>query len=265
MPNRSMHCLPLLLLASALVTSACASSDGTNETRDEAQQPIRGGTVDSGDPAVGYIRYNDGSVTGASCTGTLIAPDVVLTAAHCVYGRAYTNPGTFFQSFGTGVDGSNQHQIVTSAVAPGFEPNSLCPGANDVGLILLSTSAGVASADLRQPSYGTPAVGATCHIVGFGDDGTGARGTKREADVIVDPPYDASHVTVHFGTGLSQGGDSGGPLFCKESDGVTRIAAVTECGSQINGGAKEHFSRVDTQRAWIARQIAQWHSRIVHH
>ena len=41
--------------------------------------PIVGGTPDAADPAVVRVE-----IAGATCTGALIAPTVVLTAAHCV-------------------------------------------------------------------------------------------------------------------------------------------------------------------------------------
>ena len=44
---------------------------------------IQGGALDPGDPAVGDVEIEGGSL----CTGTLIAPDVVLTAGHCVESR----------------------------------------------------------------------------------------------------------------------------------------------------------------------------------
>ena len=40
------------------------------------------GTVDNGDPAVVMLRASQGGY----CTGTLVSPTVVVTAAHCVDG-----------------------------------------------------------------------------------------------------------------------------------------------------------------------------------
>src|SRR5262249_24320458 len=51
----------------------------------EDAQPIIGGETDSGDPgAVAVYAQQLGAMSGFLCTGSVIAPTVVLTAAHCV-------------------------------------------------------------------------------------------------------------------------------------------------------------------------------------
>src|SRR3989442_15248218 len=66
---------PAALLLSSLV-AACGSTAEIAESDGE----IQGGKPDSGDPAVGLLWMQ----SGGFCTGTLIAPQVVLTAPHCV-------------------------------------------------------------------------------------------------------------------------------------------------------------------------------------
>lgn len=73
----SRTALALLSLASGLV--ACASDDGPARAR----QPIFGGVDDTTHTnVVGIAILRSGGA--ATCTGSLIAPDLVLTARHCV-------------------------------------------------------------------------------------------------------------------------------------------------------------------------------------
>src|SRR5262245_33825572 len=49
----------------------------------EAEQGIIGGTTDNGDPGVVLIEYRQ-NLEDYLCTGEVVSPHVVLTAAHCV-------------------------------------------------------------------------------------------------------------------------------------------------------------------------------------
>jgi hypothetical protein len=63
----------------------CALGCGSTEpTSSVSHAPITGGTPESGYPPAGYLRFSDGGY----CSGALIRNDAVLTAAHCVAGRA---------------------------------------------------------------------------------------------------------------------------------------------------------------------------------
>lgn len=58
-------------------------------------------------PAVGLLRF----ASGGTCSGTLVAPDLVLTAAHCLYtdNGAWDDPETFTSALGTaGIAGASQ-------------------------------------------------------------------------------------------------------------------------------------------------------------
>ena len=97
---------------------------------------ITGGQVDSGNdyPFVGLLAFYDAEGTYMHrCTGTLVAPTVVLTAAHCTDGAAsayvyfeLTVPDDFREN-PTGLPG-------TPHTSPDYNPNTVN---NDVGVVIL--------------------------------------------------------------------------------------------------------------------------------
>lgn len=59
--------------------------DPAAERTSEAASPIQGGYDDHGDPGVvGVVTVTSEGALASTCTGTLIAPGLVLTAQHCV-------------------------------------------------------------------------------------------------------------------------------------------------------------------------------------
>ena len=77
-----------LALAPALV--ACGGSGEAEPAGDDAatlaqiQQPIIGGALDESTSGVVGLALDLGSRVAGHCSGTLIAPNLVLTARHCV-------------------------------------------------------------------------------------------------------------------------------------------------------------------------------------
>lgn len=74
------------LAASFLACFACSSPEPASEPIDHRSDSIVGGTIDKAqeNDAVVMIYSGTSIVSGGMCTGALIAPNVVLTARHCV-------------------------------------------------------------------------------------------------------------------------------------------------------------------------------------
>ena len=66
-----------------LVLAACSRDSPVAEATRSVAQPMSGGQVDSADQAVGLLFSHTGTHVNESCTGSLIAPSVILTAGHC--------------------------------------------------------------------------------------------------------------------------------------------------------------------------------------
>jgi len=184
----------------------------------ERAQPIIGGQVDIGDPAVLYL---SGSSWG--CTGTLVADTVVLTAAHCVpinqvhFGNALND---FFDS----------RRVVQQIISRYYDPAGTVSYKGDIALLRLESAAPVevAPIPINTEPLDDSYIGAEVRAVGFGvTDGstqTGA-GTKRFVNLEL-KGVSSEHLT--YGTEFTNicQGDSGGPTFL-DFDGTERLVSVS--------------------------------------
>jgi Trypsin len=200
------------LAAGAAAAAACARDAG------EARAAITQGAPDDGDRAVAALLAPDGV---AYCTGTLVAPNVVLTAAHCVY---VTGPGAV--SFDATAAPAGAAVPITWRAHPAFVPATL---ENDVGVVLLAAPAPVAPALL--PAGNLDALdGATVRVVGFGRAAPGDTSpARRQSGTAVVTAR--AQATFSIAPAPSQPciGDSGGPAFATVS-GREVIAGVDSYG-----------------------------------
>ncbi|HTM21130.1 MAG TPA: trypsin-like serine protease [Kofleriaceae bacterium] len=224
----------------AVLVGGCAMPDEDDPEAGLDQEEIIGGVLDPFDDAVIWTGF---------CTGTLVAPNVVLTAAHCLPGvgaNVNFGPG--------GTDGFfASRRIVEEFMARGY--TSGIYAGNDMALWRLESDAPVDV--LPIPMNRTPLtqddVGADIRTVGFGrTSGTGSDyGTKRQLQhqiLGVDSQF------IGFGTETANTcqGDSGGPTFMYV-DGVEKVVAVTSFGQE----GCESYSRVSRVDIYMTQFIDQ--------
>ncbi|MBX3223937.1 MAG: trypsin-like serine protease [Labilithrix sp.] len=246
----------LLTGLSAMIMGCSAGADAhqVTENVDQAIQPIIRG-VSSGaehDSVVVLTTFREG-LRRSLCTATLVAPNLIITARHCVSdtdsSTACTKEGTPISGGGVKAD-RNAHDLVVflgkSGVVPNteVESNGSARGAKvivdaatnvcnrDVALVVLDSSLAAPVSPIR---LGPPAMTETVSAVGWGIDETGSLPSSREvrADIAligVGPAMYPDHATYGYGdrefmVGESAcAGDSGSPAFAK-SGAVVGIAA----------------------------------------
>jgi secreted trypsin-like serine protease len=191
------------------------------------------------------------STRGASCTGVVLAPNALLTAAHCVQPQADYAMVVFEAS------GPRLIPVNRIALHPSFDPNSFETRrpTPDLAVVRLSEAlpAGFRPAQLSS-EVALPARRTAFTVVGFGvtRDGDGkSAGTLRSVEL---PSIGTTGgIMVRLSDGAAKGGctgDSGGPIYL---DGVVAgiIGWSTAAGGARGCGGVTGATLVGPQRAWI--------------
>jgi secreted trypsin-like serine protease len=212
------------------------------------------------------------------CTGTLIAPDWVMTAGHCasMTGSAVATPISFPPALIDVYIGSNragQGELVPVAEAI-VSPDYIATNGYDVTLLRLarpSVHAPTLVAGASETASWAPATMETIAGWGATSEGGDTPDTLQEAQVpITTDAYCANaygsdfDATTMICAGFPQGGvdtcqgDSGGPMFGTTAAGVRRLVGATSWGEGCaRPGKPGVYARVGdtTLREWI-RSVA---------
>ncbi|XXX81609.1 trypsin-like serine protease [Sorangium sp. So ce134] len=221
------------IFVAAAILSACTGGvdDLPLAETDETPAGIIGGTVDEGDPAVAMLRIQPaGEDFGQICTASLIAPKVLLTAAHCVT-PGKLDGGTVTAFFGT--DSFGEEGFWVNAVEAHHDPaydRTNKEAGHDVAVVILEEPVAIQPLPYNRAPVTEDRVGEPVRLIGFGDDHEiwGFGGVKLHVSTIVNTVTpsllglgDRDHHTCV--------GDSGGPALM-DVNGVPTIVGVTSFG-----------------------------------
>lgn len=260
--------LAVFAFAAALLTAGAGCEDTGVDTVDIAghgEKAIVGGQETGYKSWRGVIGlyYAQGNM-GSICTATLVHPQILITAGHCVYLQGQTdalnNPGNLYIFGGANLNTGNVKYYPGPAKIvkhPTWNGNLSASG---VDLAIIKLSSPITSVETYGVRSGSaPSVGTKGKIVGYGllrSNMPSSAGIHRMGDTTV---RWVGNGLIEIGnpTGTCQG-DSGGPLFTQQN-GKWVLTGVTSFGISQTCYADQGGYDVDVvhHRSWIESTVKQ--------
>jgi len=241
--TRSLTRAAGLIAATALAACAMPSGD-TDDGNGTAGQIVGGSKASAHQEAALINMLNSSGYQTSACSGSMIAPRVVLTAGHCV-------------------DGVPRFQVIAPYTATGKQTaksarwnsydwknvsgSSVDPDLHDVGLIYLDTPITLT----KWPKVRSTPIAFGNHGVNIGRINNGSFSST---DLYVSKPIamldgkKSGYPYDYYSTEVIQSGDSGGPV---EVPGTFEIIAVNSGA----GGGTQVLARTDLLYDWIDKEV----------
>jgi V8-like Glu-specific endopeptidase len=223
----------------ALATGACAVG-GSPEDTVAGSDPIIGGTEATDYPEAALVNLHR-TGQNAICSGSVIAPRVVLTAGHCISG---------WQSWDVVAPyaGGQKAEAVKGVVFDYTDTTKqVNPDQHDVGLVILGS-------DIDLAEYPTLAQSQVPDGTAVVNVGRINNGTASHSQLFVGSPVKVTdgasigHPFAYRTDVVIQPGDSGGPALLTGSHTIVAVNSGSSDKLQV-------LARVDLVYDWIQKQI----------
>ncbi|MBO9665499.1 MAG: trypsin-like serine protease [Bdellovibrio sp.] len=255
-----------LVLLSAMALAACAPNSNNNVANTQGEQIVGGDKVERGSDVIRSTVALYDTKEHALCSGTLIAPDLVLTAGHCV-GADPSKMIVFFSNEVKGAAKKDMRAVVAARVHKDYAPKKTYNTA-DIAIVKFAggMAEGYAPAKFLADAY-LLQNDAQVVVAGFGLNWTwvvkkGA-GTLRTTTLkIADAKFSPTEISLDQSVkrGICSG-DSGGPAYLRVN-GQLYIWGVASRGDSLPLPLTPDcfifsvFTRADAYGDWIADTMA---------
>jgi secreted trypsin-like serine protease len=197
------------------------------------------------------------------CSASVVAPRVLLTAAHCLVPAALAGNGPVPNSLTFAVFPGQDIATATPSsflavsevhADPEFSPDSL-QGGNDVGVVILEQPAGVPPLAVNRDPIPPSLIGQPVRSIGYGlaesgDDMGVTAGLRREATLRVSSTSDLLLQLQAPEAGLCEG-DSGGPTLADLGRGRAIIGVASFGPTRCAVDSPTFATLLDTAAAFL--------------